>query len=96
MLIARILIGFLVVALAVIWRRGFGLRRGLELEQLERQRMSLEAQRGSLEQQIRELAARGRLGVVAERQLGMRLPADSEVIVVPAPSVTRGEQTGAR
>jgi cell division protein FtsL len=79
------LVGFVVVATAVIWRRGYGVAQAMEFRQLDRQRIQLQSQRAALERQIHELTGRSHLGALAEGQLDMRVPADSQVIVLPAP-----------
>jgi hypothetical protein len=87
-LVAVGLVGFVLVAAVVIWRRGYGLTEGGELRTLDRQRMQLEAQKAALERQVRDEAGRAQLGPVAEQRLDMRVPTDSEVIVLPAPHLT--------
>jgi hypothetical protein len=84
-IIAAGLVGFVMVAAVVIWRRGYGVTQGVELRALDRQRMQLESQKAALERVVRDEAGRARLGPVAESRLDMRVPADSEVIVLPAP-----------
>ena len=86
--IAAVLLGFVVVATAVIWRRGYGVTRGAEIRTLTRQRNELRAERASLERHIAELTGRARLEGIAERQLDMHVPADSQVIVMPAAALT--------
>jgi len=85
--VALVLVGFVLVAAAVIWRRGYGMARGMELRELDRHRVQLVAQRASLERELEELTGRARLGAIAEQQLGMHVPADSQMIVLPAPPV---------
>jgi hypothetical protein len=84
-IVAAGLVGFVMVAAVVIWRRGYGVTQGVELRTLDRQRMQLEAQKAALERVVRDEAGRAHLGPVAESRLDMRVPADSEVIVLPAP-----------
>lgn len=84
--VAAALIAFVVVTTAVIWRRGYAVKRGEELRTLVRRRNQLRAERASLERQIGELAGRSALGGVAERRLDMHVPADSQVIILPAPT----------
>lgn len=83
--VALVLIAFVIVAAAVIWRRGYGLSRSIEFQELDRRRTQLEAQKTSLERQLRTVTGRGGVGAVAEQQLNMRIPADSQVIVLPSP-----------
>jgi cell division protein FtsL len=85
--VAVLLIAFVVVATAVIWRRGYAVKRGEELRALTRRRNQLRAERASLERQVGELAGRSALGGVAERRLDMHIPADSQVIILPAPTL---------
>jgi hypothetical protein len=66
----------------------------MALQQLDRQRLGLEAQRATIEREIRDLTTRERLGVLAERSLGMRLPADSQVVVLPAPGASSTSPAG--
>jgi cell division protein FtsL len=86
-LIAVLFLGFVVVATGVIWRRGYGLSKAVELQGLTRRRDQLRAERASLQRRIGELTGRNQLGTLAERQLNMHIPADSQVIVLPAPGV---------
>lgn len=84
--VAATLVGFVLIAALVIWRRGFGVTQGAELRSLDRQRLQLEAEKAALQQQIRELAGRAHLGSIAEERLDMHVPADSQVIVLPTPT----------
>jgi hypothetical protein len=38
-----------------------------------------------LESEIRDASSRQRLGVVAESQLGMHVPSDRQVVILPRP-----------
>ena len=84
-IVAILLIGFVLVATGVIWRRGEGIRRARELQTLDEQQRQLRALRGRLERDVRELSTRSRLGAVAESRLGMRVPNDSQVIILQRP-----------
>ena len=84
-LVGGLLVGFVIVATAVIWRRGFGVARAKELQELERQRAQLEAERTSLARRIAEGTGRATLGGVAERKLDLHVPTDSQIIVLPTP-----------
>ena len=93
-IVALVLLGFVLVATGVIWRRSYGIARARELDALERERTSLEARKARLESEIRELSSRARLAPVAERRLGMRIPSDSQVVILRRPSSTPSD-TGA-
>ncbi len=56
-----------------------------ELREVQEQRASLEAQRAELLRRIREVGSRAVLVPRAE-SLGLRLPADSEIIIVRVPA----------
>jgi hypothetical protein len=60
-----------------------------ELDELRNQRSLLEARRAELLRRIREAESRAVLVPQAEA-LGLRLPADSEIVILPAP--TPGER----
>jgi len=90
-IVALVLLGFVLVATGVIWRRSYGIARARELDVLERQRTSLEARKARLESEIRDLSSRARLAPVAERRLGMRIPSDSQVVILRRPSSTTSD-----
>lgn len=85
-LVPLLLVGFLLVATGVIWRRSYGLAQARELARLERQRTTLVAERIRLEGEIRAARSRARLLPLAEARLGMRVPPDSNVIILPRPA----------
>lgn len=93
-IVALILVGFVLVATGVIWRRSFGIAQSRELRELDKQRLELEAQKARLQGEIRELSSRARLGPIAEQRLNMHVPNDSQVINLsrtpasPSPSRT--------
>jgi cell division protein FtsL len=89
--VALTLFGFVLVATCVIWRRTFGYSQTRMVQQLERQRQALSAQRAQLHREIRDAASRDKLTASAER-LRLRMPSDSQVIVIPRkeiPAATR-------
>ena len=94
-LVALLLIAFVIVATAVIWRRGYGVARAEEMRTLTRQRNQLRAERTSLERQIGQLTGRTELGGIAEQRLDMHVPADSQVVVLPSPGSTTDERARA-
>lgn len=85
-LILIALLGFFVVALGVIGRRSVGIEQARELRDLEDRRTALEAQEAELESDIRDASSRARLAPIVEQQLGMRIPPESLVILIPRPS----------
>ncbi len=79
------LLGFFVVATGVIWRRSLGIAQARELRSLEERRSALEAQEAALEAAIRDASSRATLAPIAEQKLGMRVPPESLVIILPRP-----------
>ncbi len=84
-IVAVLLVGFVLVATGVIWRRSLGLQRARETAALEARRVALEARRAQLDGEIRDATSRARLARIAEERLGMRVPADSQVITLTRP-----------
>ncbi|MDQ3674984.1 MAG: hypothetical protein M3365_11485 [Gemmatimonadota bacterium] len=81
-----ILAGFLLVALAIVWRRTIGIGQSERLTALDARKVQLQGERVRLESEIRDASSRQRLGGVAENQLGMRIPADNQVVILPRPA----------
>lgn len=82
LLIAVALVGFVLVGAAVIWRRGVGIARARELRALAAERAQLVAERSALESAVRAAAGRSRIAGAAEQRLGMRVPADTQVVLL--------------
>jgi cell division protein FtsL len=83
--VALVLVGFVLVATGVIWRRSFGNARAREQQRLEQQRGALEAERAKIEGDIRDASSRATLAKVAEERLNMHIPSDSLVIYLQRP-----------
>ena len=77
-IMAALLIGFVVVASAVIWRRSYGITQGRHMADLDRRIVQLEAERGRLSALIRDESSRTELGPIVLK-LGMRVPDDRQV-----------------
>ena len=80
-IVAGVLLGFVLVSAAVIARRSYGYREGLELTALQRRKANLESERVRLDQEIRIASSRSRLLPVAER-LGMHMPSEAQIVVL--------------
>jgi type II secretory pathway component PulJ len=80
--VALTLLGFVLVATSVIWRRTYGQSESAKVQRLERQRTELRARRDQLERDIRDAASRERLAPLAAQRLRLRQPSDSQVIVI--------------
>jgi cell division protein FtsL len=92
-LVALLLVGFVLVATGVIWRRSEGFARARVLRDLERRRQALLATKVQLEGAIRDASSRSRLEPIVKERLQMQVPADSQVIYLQRP--TPGARTNA-
>ena len=82
-LVALILGAFVLVALAIVWRRTIGISQSERLAALDAKRVELEGERARLESDIRDASARQTLGVSVEQRLGMHIPTDKQVVILP-------------
>ena len=78
-----LLMAFLVICGGVILRRTVGIAAAHELIQLDARRAGLVAERLRLEGEVRAAESRAHLQPIAEQRLQMRVPADSQVIILP-------------
>lgn len=80
---------WLVALLAALWlviaRQTAALNAARELNDLRQDRASLEGRRADLERRVRAAQSRAVLLPKARKQ-GLRLPADTEIILIPTPS----------
>ena len=89
-IVSGALIGFVIISAAVVARRSYGHREGLELTALERRKANLESERVRLDQEIRDASSRARLLPIAEQRLGMRMPSESQIVVLDRQSRSSG------
>ena len=82
-LLGLILGAFVVVALSIVWRRTIGISQAEHLAALEARRVELEGERARLDSDIRDASTRQTLGVTVERRLGMHIPTDRQVVILP-------------
>ncbi len=79
---------WLVALLAALWlviaRQTAALNAARELNDLRAERAALEGRRAELERRVRTAQSRAVLLPRAQQQ-GLRLPADTEIILIPAP-----------
>ena len=80
---ALILFAFVIVALAIVWRRTIGIGQSERLAVLDAKRVELEGERARLESEIRDASSRQTLGTTVERRLGMHIPSDKQVVILP-------------
>ena len=82
-LVGVVLAAFVLVALSIVWRRTIGIGQSERLAQLDARRVNLASERARLEAEIRDASARQTLGTAAERRLGMHIPSDKQVVILP-------------
>jgi membrane protein implicated in regulation of membrane protease activity len=82
-LVGLILAAFVLVALAIVWRRTIGISESERVTALDAKRVELEGERARLESEIRDASAIGTLGATVERGLGMHIPTDKQVVILP-------------
>jgi len=82
-LVGLILAAFVLVALAIVWRRTIGISESERVTALDAKRMALEGERARLESEIRDASAIGTLGAAVEHRLGMHIPTDKQVVILP-------------
>jgi cell division protein FtsB len=76
------LLVFLVTAVAVQARQTSAIQVARRVAALREQRTGLEAERAALERAIHDATSRAVLGRIAEAELGLHQPADSELTVL--------------
>lgn len=82
-LVALVLGAFVLVTLSIVWRRTIGIGESEQLAALDAKRVDLEGERARLESEIRDASARQTLGEAVERRLGMHIPTDKQVVILP-------------
>lgn len=81
------LAGFLAMAGFVVWRQTEALATVRQLKSLEAARGALEATKADALAAIRHARSRAVLVPLAESRLGLRLPQDTEIIILQDPRV---------
>jgi len=82
-MIAGGLVGFVLTSAAVIARRSYGYAEGNKIQTIEKEQIRLESERARLEALVRDASSRPRLGPIAERRLGMKVPSETQVVILP-------------
>lgn len=82
-IVAAVLVGFVVTTAAVIARRSYGDAQAREMGAVETRLRELRNERVRLEAEIRDASSRVRLIPIAEARLGMHVPADTQVVILP-------------
>ncbi len=82
-LVGLMLGAFVLIALAIVWRRTIGISQSERLAVLDAKRVTLESERARLDAEIRDASSRQTLGTAVERRLGMHVPTDKQVVILP-------------
>jgi hypothetical protein len=82
-LVGFVLAAFVLVALSIVWRRTIGIAEAERLALLDASRVELEGESARLESEIRDATTRQTLGAMVERRLGMHIPTDRQVVILP-------------
>jgi len=86
------LVILLCVLVAITTRQTAGFRTARRVRELREERLALEARRADLERRIRVASSRQVLVPVAQRQLGLHEPSDSEFILFALPRSGSGKR----
>ena len=87
-LVALGLVGFMVVASFVVWRRSVGVSTAKEMSELNLERRSLETERTTLLRSLETAKSRTRVIAESERRLGLHVASDSQTRVVAPQGAT--------
>src|SRR2546422_7301191 len=87
------LVAFLVTQWLLYARQTAAIHAARELADLRARRANLDGHRADLERRIRAAESRAVLVPRAQARLGLHLPSDSEIVLVPAPSGRSEEHT---
>ncbi len=79
------LAGFLVMAAAIVWRQTEARVTVRQLQALQAARAALEATRADAISAIRHAESRAVLVPLAQARLGLRLPQDTEIVILQLP-----------
>ena len=82
-LVGVVLAAFVLVALSIVWRRTIGIGESERLAQLDSRRVALEGERARLDGEIRAASTRQTLGATVEQRLGMHIPTEKQVMILP-------------
>jgi cell division protein FtsL len=82
-IVGAVLIGFVLTTAAVVARRTYGDENARRMSGMEARLRQLRNERVRLDAEIRDASSRVRLIPIAEARLGMHVPADTQVVILP-------------
>jgi hypothetical protein len=83
--VALWLAGFLVMGAVVVWRQTAALATARQLKTLQTTRQALEVTRAAAGAEVRRAASRAVLQPLAESRLHLRLPQDTDIVILQDP-----------
>lgn len=83
--VALWLAAFLVMAALVVWRQSAAMAAARQLKALQTTRQALEVTRAAAGANIRRAESRAVLVPLAQARLGLRLPQDTEIVILQDP-----------
>ena len=82
-IVLGLLVGFVITTATVIARRSYGDEQARQMSVVEARLRQLRNERVRLESEIRDASSRAQLIPIAEAKLGMHVPADTQVVILP-------------
>jgi cell division protein FtsB len=82
-IVGAVLVGFVLTTAAVVARRSYGDANARQMSGMEARLRQLRNERVRLDAEIRDASSRARLIPIAEARLGMHVPADTLVVILP-------------
>jgi cell division protein FtsL len=81
--IVLLLVGFVLAAVGVSFRRVYGVSQAKAISELEQKREALVSEQLKLQDAIRVASDRQHIQAIAQSRLNMRIPAPNQVIFIP-------------
>ena len=91
--IVLVLIGFVLLAIGVNWRRVIGIQQEAEIGRMRQRREALVSEQLKLQDAIRVASDRKHIMEIAQSRLGMKLPELHQVIDLPRKPPVRGRDS---
>lgn len=91
--IVLVLVGFVLVALGVQFRRVHGLKVAREIREMQQHREALVSEQQKLQDAIRVASDRSHIIDIAQSRLGMKMPELNQVIDLPRRPLVRGRDS---
>jgi cell division protein FtsL len=87
------LVGFVLLAVGVNFRRVYGVSQATEIRKLQQRREALVSEQLKLQDAVRAASDRQHLIAIAQSRLNMKLPAPNQVIFLPRRPLDHGRDS---